>query len=235
MTAGSVRNSITCCWKVVILLDLAARCRFGNRFVDPHSAMSGLRKMENMGATCLGVIAENGGWELYRRDSDGMQIPLYRFSDVPRELWEYEEMCVYHQTSADSSFTRRRICTRAMPERTHYPGRHASYRNGEWKPEGNYPLQRAGTKNLPARAVWGGAGAEYRLAKVDGVSSTGYRPHSGALASAAPYDDLRVLLPTIKCTGPSSFGYGTNFNVVLIATVIVGCGIACGWVSLPAI
>ena len=86
---------------------------FGESFVDPLPLRAGAQEVED--GHLFGVVAENGGWELYRRDSDGMQIPLYRFSDVPRELWEYEEMCVYHQTSADSSFTRRRICTRAMP------------------------------------------------------------------------------------------------------------------------
>lgn len=45
---------------------------------------------------------------------------------------------------------------------------------------------------------------------------------------AASHDDLRILLPTTKRTGASRFGDGTNFYVVFIATVIVGCRIACG-------
>lgn len=87
---------------------------FGESFVDPLPLKAGAEEVED--GHLFGVVAENGGWELYRRDSDGVQIPLYRFSDVPHQLWEYGEMCVYHQTSADSGFTRRRICTRTTPD-----------------------------------------------------------------------------------------------------------------------
>jgi N-hydroxyarylamine O-acetyltransferase len=31
-------------------------------------------------------------------------------------MQDFEEMCDYHQTSPDSSFTRKRLCTRATPE-----------------------------------------------------------------------------------------------------------------------
>lgn len=42
--------------------------------------------------------------------------PLYRFDLKPREFGDYEDMCVYHQTSPKSTFTRRRVCTRATLE-----------------------------------------------------------------------------------------------------------------------
>jgi len=87
---------------------------FGESFVDPLALMAGAQEREN--GHVFGVISENGGWELYRRDSDGIQIPLYRFSDIPRQLPEYSAMCEYHQTSPESSFTRRRICTMARPD-----------------------------------------------------------------------------------------------------------------------
>ncbi len=87
---------------------------FGESFLDPLPLRPGVEEVED--GHLFGVVAENGGWELYRRDSDGMQVPLYRFSDVAHELSEYREMCFYHQTSAESSFTRRRICTRATPD-----------------------------------------------------------------------------------------------------------------------
>ena len=35
---------------------------------------------------------------------------------LPHELREYVSMCEYHQTSPESSFTRRRICTLAKPD-----------------------------------------------------------------------------------------------------------------------
>jgi N-hydroxyarylamine O-acetyltransferase len=87
---------------------------FGESFVDPLPLQAGAQEQEN--GHLFGVVPENGGWELYRRNSDGTQIPLYRFSDAPHQLSEYADMCLYHQTSPESSFTRRRICTRALPD-----------------------------------------------------------------------------------------------------------------------
>jgi N-hydroxyarylamine O-acetyltransferase len=87
---------------------------FGESFVDPLPLKAGAEGAED--GRLFGVIPENGGWELYRRDSDGAQVPLYRFSDVAHELSEYVPMCNYHQTSPESSFTRRSICTMALPD-----------------------------------------------------------------------------------------------------------------------
>ncbi len=87
---------------------------FGESFVDPLPLRAGAQEAEN--GQLFGVNPENGGWELYRRDSDGAEVPLYRFSDVAHELSEYVPMCEYHQSSPESSFTRRRICTIAKPD-----------------------------------------------------------------------------------------------------------------------
>lgn len=87
---------------------------FGESFVDPLQLKAGAQGAEN--GRLFGVTPENGGWELYRRDSDGAEVPLYRFSDIAHELSEYVPMCEYHQTSPESSFTRRRICTMAKPD-----------------------------------------------------------------------------------------------------------------------
>lgn len=87
---------------------------FGESFVDPLPLRAGAEEAED--GHLFGVTPENGGWELYRRDSDGTEVPLYRFSDVARQLSEYMPMCEYHQSSPESSFTRRRICTLAKPD-----------------------------------------------------------------------------------------------------------------------
>ena len=87
---------------------------FGESFVDPLSLKAGVEGAEN--GHLFSVKPENGGWELHRRDSDGTEVPLYRFSDVAHQLSEYVPMCEYHQTSPESSFTRRRICTMAKPD-----------------------------------------------------------------------------------------------------------------------
>lgn len=87
---------------------------FGESFIDPLPLHAGAQELEN--GHLFGVVRDNGGWELFRRDSDGTEVPLYRFSDVPHQLSEYADMCRYHQTSPESSFTRRRICTKALPD-----------------------------------------------------------------------------------------------------------------------
>jgi N-hydroxyarylamine O-acetyltransferase len=40
----------------------------------------------------------------------------YLFTLQPRQLGEFAEMCRYHQTSPDSPFTRKRVCSRATPD-----------------------------------------------------------------------------------------------------------------------
>ena len=66
----------------------------------------------------------------YRIDSDGTYLILmhrdngaggewkaqYRFTLQPHEYADYEEMCLYHQTSPQSHFTRGRICSIATPD-----------------------------------------------------------------------------------------------------------------------
>jgi N-hydroxyarylamine O-acetyltransferase len=48
-------------------------------------------------------------------DQDAWE-PQYRFTTQPRRPVQFVGMCHYHQTSPQSSFTRRRICTRATPD-----------------------------------------------------------------------------------------------------------------------
>jgi hypothetical protein len=47
------------------------------------------------------------------REDDKGEVPLYVFRDVPRQLNEYEEMSTFHQTSPESGFTKRWICSKA--------------------------------------------------------------------------------------------------------------------------
>lgn len=52
-------------------------------------------------------------WTVLRRRLGSQWEPLYAFTLVPRRLEEFSEMCDYHQTSPDSSFTQKRICSLA--------------------------------------------------------------------------------------------------------------------------
>ncbi|MFA6979108.1 MAG: arylamine N-acetyltransferase [Ignavibacteriaceae bacterium] len=72
--------------------------------------------------------AQLQGEQAYRIDEEGNYLilngsnkenvwkPHYRFSLNPYELTDFEEMCNYHQTSPESIFTRRRICSLAKPD-----------------------------------------------------------------------------------------------------------------------
>lgn len=61
-------------------------------------------------------ISENDGiWRLEEK-KDGLDWKdQYIFTLIPHELSEYEGMCLYHQLSPESSFTQKKICTRATP------------------------------------------------------------------------------------------------------------------------
>jgi N-hydroxyarylamine O-acetyltransferase len=73
----------------------------------------------------LGVQEETGG--AYRIAREGIHRivwqqqagdrweRLYCFTLRPRRLQDFAEMCRYHQTSPESGFTQRRVCTQATP------------------------------------------------------------------------------------------------------------------------
>lgn len=53
---------------------------------------------------------------LWERDETGQWQPQYQFSLQPRRLTDFAGMCRYHQTSPESHFTQKRICSLATPE-----------------------------------------------------------------------------------------------------------------------
>lgn len=61
------------------------------------------------------VVAANGAWELVRRQSDGSYVPDYCFTETRRQLSDFSQMCLFHQTSPESHFTQNRVCTKALP------------------------------------------------------------------------------------------------------------------------
>lgn len=53
---------------------------------------------------------------LQRQGAEGPWERQYRFTLQPREFPDYAGMCRYHQTSPQSHFTQRRICSVALPD-----------------------------------------------------------------------------------------------------------------------
>lgn len=63
-------------------------------------------------------IEEGADGRLLMSQQEGMGAwqPQYRFDLTPYGFDDYVAMCHYHQTSPDSHFTRRRVCSRATAE-----------------------------------------------------------------------------------------------------------------------
>ena len=62
------------------------------------------------------LIESGSDWILQRRSPESEWISQYAFSLTPRRLDEFAPMCHFQQTSPDSIFTRKSVCSIATPE-----------------------------------------------------------------------------------------------------------------------
>ena len=81
---------------------------FGDSFIEPLRFEDGLEVVQRQMAYRLAHA--NGTWTLWRRAIDIWE-PQYAFELAPRRLTEFTPMCLHHQTSPDSMFTRKRLCS----------------------------------------------------------------------------------------------------------------------------
>jgi N-hydroxyarylamine O-acetyltransferase len=63
------------------------------------------------------VIAdgEKPGGYLFQKELENEWLTQYQFTTIPRELHQFASMCEYHQTSPESTFTQKTVCTIATP------------------------------------------------------------------------------------------------------------------------
>lgn len=87
---------------------------FGESFLEPLRLTAGREQSDPAGTFRL--IQGGDRWNLQKKEPDGNWKAQYSFSLRPRCLEEFAGMCHYHQTSPASSFTQKRICSRATPE-----------------------------------------------------------------------------------------------------------------------
>jgi N-hydroxyarylamine O-acetyltransferase len=87
---------------------------FGDSFVEPLRLEAETEQSDPAGTFRL--VQGGGRWYLQKRESNGNWISQYSFSLLPRRLEEFAGMCHVHQTSPKSSFTQKRICSRATAE-----------------------------------------------------------------------------------------------------------------------
>jgi N-hydroxyarylamine O-acetyltransferase len=86
---------------------------FGDSFRDPLRLVEGLEQPQD--GRSYRIERDGDLLTLMQHDPKGWE-PQYRFTLQPRQHAEYVDMCTYHQTSPDSSFTRKRVCTLATPD-----------------------------------------------------------------------------------------------------------------------
>ena len=87
---------------------------FGESFLEPLRLDAGRAQQDPAGAFRL--VEDGGRRQMQKREPDGNWRPQYSFSLQPRSLEQFAGMCHYHQTSPASSFTQKRICSRATPD-----------------------------------------------------------------------------------------------------------------------
>lgn len=83
---------------------------FGDSFREP--LLLDERGQQLQGKDAYRIDSGEEYMTLVRR-TEGDWKPQYRFKLQPYEYRDYEEMCRYHQTSPESHFTRKRVCTLA--------------------------------------------------------------------------------------------------------------------------
>jgi N-hydroxyarylamine O-acetyltransferase len=86
---------------------------FGDSFIDPLRLEAGVEQDQKVGR--FHIERADDGLRLERRRADGGWKAEYLLSLEPRRLEEFHAMCHYHQTSPESSFTQKRVCSMATP------------------------------------------------------------------------------------------------------------------------
>ena len=86
---------------------------FGDSFMDPIALGPGEHVQGGVTYRLTGSATVR---VLERRRQGGQWEPQYDFSLTPRRLEEYAPMCRHQQTSPDSVFTRKSVCSLATPD-----------------------------------------------------------------------------------------------------------------------
>jgi N-hydroxyarylamine O-acetyltransferase len=89
---------------------------FGEAFIEPMPLRANAERVER-GLTYRLALGEDRRWKvLARRGQNGNGFkPLYDFTLTPHPLSDFAGMCRYHQTSPDSPFMQRKVCSRLTP------------------------------------------------------------------------------------------------------------------------
>jgi N-hydroxyarylamine O-acetyltransferase len=87
---------------------------FGDSFLDPLLLQAGVEQKLDDGRV-FRILQYGASFEVQRQQGGDWKRE-YVFSLQPRRMDDFAAMCHYHQTSPESSFTRKRLCSRATPD-----------------------------------------------------------------------------------------------------------------------
>jgi len=87
---------------------------FGDSFRQP--LLVDKRDIQVQGDRSYQIFDDNDHLILKENKGDSHWNLQYRFTLQPHALADYVGMCHYHQTSPESMFTRRRVCSKARPD-----------------------------------------------------------------------------------------------------------------------
>jgi N-hydroxyarylamine O-acetyltransferase len=85
---------------------------FGDSFRLPLPLESSAIQKQEMGTYRL---LRREGYHILEESQADQWIPQYRFQLEPHVIGNFQEMCRFHQTSPESGFTRKRVCSIATP------------------------------------------------------------------------------------------------------------------------
>jgi N-hydroxyarylamine O-acetyltransferase len=84
---------------------------FGDSFLDPLRLEVGREQAQD--GRSFRIVEEDGSLHVERTEPGRQWKREYSFTLVARRLEDFSPMCHYHQTSLESPFTRKSVCTRA--------------------------------------------------------------------------------------------------------------------------
>ncbi|HEV3208004.1 MAG TPA: arylamine N-acetyltransferase [Terriglobales bacterium] len=87
---------------------------FGESFLDPLRLRAGIEQEQD--GHKFRITAQDGVLQVEQSGPRGDWKRQYAFTLIPRRLEEFEAMCHYHQTSPESHFTQKRLCSKALPD-----------------------------------------------------------------------------------------------------------------------
>src|SRR5229473_915166 len=86
---------------------------FGECFLEPLLLEPGIEQKQDQAT--FRIREEGNSLSVERQQHDGSWKTEYLFTLTPRRLEEFAGMCHFHQTSPESHFTQKRLCTLATP------------------------------------------------------------------------------------------------------------------------